>query len=228
MNHPNNIDQVQQQQSAQLAQLFVADEQKRKQQKGSGKNILENFVPYGWLVQEHYDLLETLFGKIIQSGNLIPTTTLPSIIQAFKIQTSFWKDGTFVAKKDIISAIESLKHTQNKEDLALKEKEKNDQSRHEQEEIRHKSFQQHGEQQQHENQNQHHRQQEHDDSLRNYWREIHMTANQARMNITNKNSDDFDMLKHYLQEQDHIIKQYEEQARIISHINDEKSHRKHG
>lgn len=225
MNHPNSIDQIQQQQSAQLSQLFIADEQKRKQQKGSGKTILENFVPYGWLIQEHYDLLETLFGKIIQSGNLIQLTSLPSIVQSFKMQTSFWKDGTFVAKKDILSAIESLKQTQNKEDLSLKEKEKNDQLKHEQEEIRHKSFQQHNEQHQ-ENQNHQHRQQD-DDSLRNYWREIHMMANQARMNITNKNSDDFDMLKHYLQEQDHIIKQYEEQARIISHINDEKAHRKH-
>ena len=220
-----NIDQIQQQQGAQLSQQFLADDQKRKQQKGSEKIILENFV-FSYLFKEHYDLIKTFSGSLIEAMNWSQITAVPGIANHMKIQTSPWKDGTFVAKKDLSSTADSLKQSQTKEDLALSEKQKNDQSKHEQDDINHKSFQQHNQdQQQSPQQSQQQGQQNNDDSNKNYWRDIQMKANQERMNITNKNGDDFSAVEYFLHEQSRILQSFKEQSQLISHINDERIQR---
>ena len=49
-----------------------------------------------------------------------------------------------------------------------------------------------------------------------------MIANQQRMNMTNKNSDNFEALEHFLRDQHKIIEDAKHQSQLIENINRQK------
>jgi hypothetical protein len=218
MSGTNTIDQVQQQQSAQLGQQAASEEQRRKHQKGGVKSPIENLIP---LIPPEWEMISSIVGNIFQAANLIPLTTAPGIAHALKIQTSLWKDGTFVAKNDLLSALDHMKQAQTKEDLVTSEKQKFDQDQHSLREANesHKHQQQHQNQDDHSHQRQQQQQQDHDDSHRNYAKQQQMADNQRRMNVTNKNSDDYDMIRHHLDQQHRVVEEAKHQSQLIESIN---------
>ena len=224
---PNNINDLQTSQSAALGQQFQADQQKRKQQKGGGKSITENLIP--WFISPDYDVVNSFVGGFSQAANLIPLTSLPGIIQFFKIRVSLWKEGTFIAQDDILSELDKAKQGGKKEDLVLSEKQKFDQDQNENSGM-HDSKNKNAEQNQshssaEQNQNhgkQEHQQQDNDDSHKSYWSNVNMIANQQRMNMTNKNADNFEALEHFLKEQDRIIDGAKHQSQLIESVNRQK------
>jgi hypothetical protein len=231
----NSIDQLQSQQSAQLGQQFVADQQKRKQQKGGGKSIVENLIP--WFISPDYEIVNSFVGSFISTANLVPLTSMPSIAQFFKIRVSLWKEGTFMAQDDILSAIDKAKQNGGKEDLALNEKQKFDQTQHDNKEIhdssKHQSDQGQksnfaSEQSNKDSNHQQKGQQDSNDSHRNYWSNVNMLNNQARANLLNKNADNFEALEHFLREQNRVIEWSKQQSQLIENINRQKQRSRAG
>jgi hypothetical protein len=46
-----------------------------------------------------------------------------------------------------------------------------------------------------------------------------MADNQRRMNVTNKNSDDYDMIRHHLDQQHRVVEEAKHQSQLIESIN---------
>lgn len=231
-----------QQQSAQLANQAVQDNARREQSGGKKKSPFANWMAHLGSLAD-WGVLDQAVGNLQASANFTKELSLPGIVNHMKMKTSLLSDSAF-AQRDVQWFFDKMKEGASKEDLALQETQKKQQEQSEREQLRHKSFedpnrayneqnqrhshnQGHDQQQQQQHQPHRHQDGQHDDSNRNYMKHIQMAENQRRMNVTNKNDHQYDLIMHDAHNQKRWMQEIQANYQFIAQIHQHQQAKKH-